>query len=90
MEGEALGSDHRLLAFCCRRSRARNLFDRRRIGSWLLRLTILLIAMRLVIMHFKTRVLKGILGRSHFGTNKKDNKYRSLAEEQKAYAGLGA
>ncbi|MGF6646497.1 cell division protein FtsL [Paraburkholderia sp. GAS82] len=46
--------------------------------------------MRLVIMHFKTRVLKGILGRSHFGTNKKDNKYRSLAEEQKAYAGLGA
>jgi hypothetical protein len=41
-------------------------------------------------MHFKTRVLKGILGRSHFGTNKKDDKYRALAKEQTGYAGLGA
>ena len=60
------------------------------LASWILPLTILLIAIGLVIMYFKERELKEFLGRSYFGTNKKDDKYRSLAEEQKAYAGLGA
>jgi len=60
------------------------------LASWILPLTILLIAIGLVIMYFKEGELKEFLGRSYFGTNKKDDKYRSLAEEQKAYAGLGA
>lgn len=60
------------------------------LTSWILPLTILLIAIGLVIMYFKERELKEFLGRSYFGTNKRDDKYLSLAEEQKAYAGLGA
>ncbi|MBN3848230.1 hypothetical protein G3N58_15530 [Paraburkholderia sp. Ac-20342] len=60
------------------------------LASWILPLTILLIAIGLIIMYFKERELKEFLGRSYFGTNKKDDRYRSLAEKQKAYAGLGA
>jgi len=53
-------------------------------------LTILLIVIGLVIMWFKEREIKESLGRSYFGTNKKDDKYPTLQEEQKAYSGLGA
>jgi hypothetical protein len=53
-------------------------------------LTLLLIAIGLIIMYFKEREIKEFLGRSYFGTNKKDDKYLSLQEEQKAYNGLGA
>jgi ribose/xylose/arabinose/galactoside ABC-type transport system permease subunit len=60
------------------------------LTSWILTLTILRIAIGLVIMYFNERELKEFLGRSYFGTNNKDDKYRSLAEEQTGYAGLGA
>ena len=52
-------------------------------SSWLL-------AIGLIIMWFKEREIKEFLGRSYFGKNKKDDKYLSFAEEQKAYNGLGA
>jgi uncharacterized membrane protein len=61
-----------------------------RLASWILPLTILLIAIGLVIMYFKERGLEEFPGRSYLGTNKKDEKYRSLAEMQTGYAGLGA
>ena len=60
------------------------------LASWLLPLTLLLIAIGLIIMWFKEREIKEFLGRSYFGTNKKDGKYQSFVEEQKAYNGLGA
>jgi len=60
------------------------------LTSWILPLTLLLIAIGLIIMYFKEREIKEFLGRSYFGTNKKDDKYLSLQEEQKAYNGLGA
>jgi hypothetical protein len=60
------------------------------LTSWILPLTILLIAIGLVIMYFNERELKEFLGGSYFGTNYKDDRYRSLAEEQTGYVGLGA
>ncbi|PRY03122.1 T6SS effector BTH_I2691 family protein [Paraburkholderia sp. BL25I1N1] len=60
------------------------------LTSLILPLTILLIVIGLIIMWFKERELKEFLGRSFFGTNKKDDRYTSFAEEQKAYNGLGA
>jgi len=59
------------------------------LTSWLLPLTLLLIAIGFVIMYFKEREIKEFLGRSYFGTNKGE-KYLNLQEEQKAYNGLGA
>ncbi|WP_326489746.1 T6SS effector BTH_I2691 family protein [Paraburkholderia sp. ZP32-5] len=59
------------------------------MASWLLPLTLLLIAIGLVIMWFKEREIKEFLGRSYFGKHE-DGKYLSFAEEQKAYNGLGA
>jgi hypothetical protein len=41
-------------------------------------------------MYFKGRELKEFLSRGYIGIDRKCDKYRSLAEDQKAYAGLGA
>jgi uncharacterized membrane protein len=60
------------------------------LTSWILPLTLLLLAIGLVIMYFKEREIKEFLGRSYFGTNKKDDKYLTFQEEQKAFNGLGA
>ncbi|MFM0069574.1 hypothetical protein PQQ86_00180 [Paraburkholderia sediminicola] len=60
------------------------------LTSLILPLTILLIVIGLIIMWFKERELKEFLGRSYFGTNKKDARYTSFDEEHKAYNGLGA
>jgi ribose/xylose/arabinose/galactoside ABC-type transport system permease subunit len=60
------------------------------LTSLILPLTLLLIAIGLLIMWLKERELKEFLVRSYFGTNKKKDHYTSIAEERKAYNGLGA
>ena len=58
--------------------------------SWILPLTLFLIAVGIIITFLKERELKEFLGRTYFGTNKKDERFRTFQEEQKAYNGLGA
>ncbi|MFM0212922.1 hypothetical protein PQQ96_36620 [Paraburkholderia sediminicola] len=55
-------------------------------------LTLFLIAIGLLILWMKERELTEFLGRSYFGTNKKgkEGHYETMAEELKAYNGLGA
>jgi hypothetical protein len=60
------------------------------LTSWIIPLTIIMIGIGLIIMWFKDRELMEFLGRSYFGTKKKDDRYTSFQEEQKAYNGLGA